>query len=89
MQGHFIIWGIEMFKVPSAALSLDAKKAFDQIEWKNLFYTMERFGFGPLFIRWVSIIYDSPKAAVITNVMISPSIHWRGAHGRDVPWSLF
>lgn len=58
--------------VPIAAISLDAEKAFDRVEWNFLLSTLSHFGFGPHFSKWVKILYTEPKAAVITNRVISP-----------------
>lgn len=54
------------------ALSLDAEKAFDRVQWEFLFAALSHFGFGQTFISWIKILYKSPKAAVITNGLISP-----------------
>lgn len=45
-------------------LSLDAHKAFDSIEWQFLWATMHKFGFGPIFISWVQLLYSSPMAVI-------------------------
>lgn len=37
----------------AAVLSLDAQKAFDQIEWPYLIKTLNRFGFGQKCKEWV------------------------------------
>lgn len=50
-----------------AILSLDARKAFDTIEWPYLFTTLEKFGFSNSFIDWVRILYKSPKSSILTN----------------------
>jgi hypothetical protein len=54
-------------------LSLDAEKAFDRVNWKFLFATLHKFGFGDLFINWLKILYNSPTACVRTNNQISSS----------------
>ena len=59
-------------KTPIAAISLDAQKAFDRVEWSYLHYTLRKFGCGDRFIKWVNVIYSDPRAAVLTNGMISP-----------------
>ncbi len=45
---------------PDIAASLDAEKAFDQIERPYLFYTLKKFGFGTRFITWVKALYNAP-----------------------------
>lgn len=58
-----------------AAFSLDAEKAFDRVEWGFLMAALLRFGIGPGFCRWVKTIYSSPRAAVLTNGLVSDFFH--------------
>uniref|UniRef100_A0A3Q2EIC0 Reverse transcriptase domain-containing protein n=1 Tax=Cyprinodon variegatus TaxID=28743 RepID=A0A3Q2EIC0_CYPVA len=56
---------------PTIALSLDAAKAFDCVEWEFLFKILGKFGFGSNFIKWIKTLYDKPSACVLTNGLIS------------------
>ncbi|MGL4483973.1 MAG: RNA-directed DNA polymerase [Anaerovoracaceae bacterium] len=61
-------------------ISLDAQRAFDQIEWPYMFATLKRFGFGNKFIQWIKILYANPTASVLTNFTFSASFPlYRGA----------
>ena len=55
----------------AVVISLDAQRAFDQVEWPYMLITLENFDFGPSFIKWIEIIYSHPTASVITNQNIS------------------
>lgn len=57
-----------------AVLSLDIAKAFDTLEWGYLWWVMERYGFGPLFINWLKILYQQPSARLKINNVYSERI---------------
>ena len=67
-----IMWAVSNSNSPIAAVSLDAEKAFDRVEWRFLFRTLEIFGFGGIFTKWVHLLYKQPEAAVQTNGYTSP-----------------
>ncbi len=56
------------------AVSPDAEKAFDRIEWEYLLYALSKFGFRPAFMNWVKALYHEPVATVKTNGIKSTSI---------------
>ena len=55
----------------SAAISLDAEKAFDCVEWQYLFQVLEISGFGQTFLKWVKLLYIECQAAIQTNGIMS------------------
>ena len=60
---------------------LDFEKAFDTVEWSFLFKTLEKFNFGPQFIKWMKLLYESPCAKVKNNGWLSDKITLkRGIH---------
>ncbi|KAF7643269.1 hypothetical protein LDENG_00242520 [Lucifuga dentata] len=66
-----LIWYGRKQHTPIAAFSLDAEKAFNRVEWGFLMHTLESFGFGDEFIKWITVIYADPQAAIFTNGLIS------------------
>lgn len=68
-----LIWKTKDMNTPTAALSLDADKAFDRVSWSYLIFTLEEFGFGPVFQDIVKLIYNQPKSMVTTNGLRSPA----------------
>lgn len=45
----------------SMLLSLDAEKAFDQVDWQFLEQTLIEMGFGEKFTAWFRLLYKNPK----------------------------
>lgn len=67
-----LIWANRNNSSPISAISLDAQKASDRVDWDFMFTALSKFGFGDGFCRWVRLLYLSPKAAVFTNGILSP-----------------
>lgn len=53
-------------------LSLDAQKAFDQLEWEYLWTVLEHMGLGSNFINMIKIPYTNPSAMVLSSNLCSP-----------------
>lgn len=52
----------ECSKIPVIFLSLDAKKAFDQIHWGFVFKTLKIFGFHSNISSAINAVYTTPLA---------------------------
>lgn len=66
-----VIHSTDIPKEELAILSLDAEKAFDQVEWPYLFEILKRFNFGEKFNSMVKLLYNNPCAQILTNQILS------------------
>jgi exonuclease III len=62
---------VEQKNLKCAWISLDMEKAFDRVEYDFLFDCLQAFGFGPMFISWVKIVYTNISSSVIANGFLS------------------
>ena len=58
----------------AAFIFLDQEKAFDRVNHNFLFQTMEAFGIGQKFIKWVSTIYKNASSVLCVNGHFSEKI---------------
>uniref|UniRef100_A0A667X2N1 Reverse transcriptase domain-containing protein n=1 Tax=Myripristis murdjan TaxID=586833 RepID=A0A667X2N1_9TELE len=56
---------------PAVAISLDAEKAFDRIEWPYLFNVLTKYGFGPTCMKWFRTLYYKPISSIRSNNILS------------------
>ena len=54
-------------KLESFILAIDLEKAFDSLNWQFLFKTLNWFGFGNSFQKWIKLLYTDAKACIINN----------------------
>ena len=57
----------EFENIPGIALFIDFKKAFDTLDWKFIFKTLDVFNFGPQIIRWIKTFYNDCSSCVMNN----------------------
>ncbi len=46
---------------------LDQEKAFDRVERTWISKVLDKFNFGPNFIKWINILYKDTKSCILTN----------------------
>ena len=62
-----IIAHTESSKLPGVLLFIDFEEAFDSIEHNFLYKALERFNFGPSFIKWFQTFYNNLSSCVLNN----------------------
>ena len=58
----------------AAFIFLDQEKAFDRVDHEFLYKTMDAFGIGQGFIKWVRLLYANAATKIIINGHLSSSI---------------
>ena len=53
--------------IPGLLLFLDFEKAFDTPEWPFIQRTLQHFGFGLSFQKWIKIFYHDIESCVLNN----------------------
>jgi len=51
--------------IPSMAIFIDFKKAFDSVDWNFLAKALETFNFGPQIRKWIKTFYTNISGCVV------------------------
>ena len=70
-------------------VSLDQEKAFDRVDHSFLRRTLEHFGFGPGFLRWISTLYHGASMRIIVNGFLTEKIFLNRGVRRVIRCLLF
>ena len=74
-------------EIGGLVIFLDFEKAFDSLEWKFMFQTLEKFGFSTDFVNWIKTIYNSPTAIIKNNGWLSQKINLQRGIKQGCPLS--
>lgn len=65
----------EQYQVGGILLFLDFEKAFDSLEWPFMIACLQKFGFGPEFIKWIQVLYKNPTITIKINGWLSEEVN--------------
>lgn len=65
---------IQREMIPAVFLCLDAKKAFDCIEWVYLKKVIQKFGIGVYLEKWIDLLYTNQVATIVMERFRSETI---------------
>jgi hypothetical protein len=68
---------------------LDFEKAFDSLDWDFIRHTLEQFGAGPNFRKWIDILYNNINSSVSNNGVISKSFNLKRGIRQGCPISAY
>ena len=72
----------------AAFLFIDQEKAFDSTDHDLLFMTMESFGFGDYFIKWIKVLYSNASTQIKINGFLTNKIPLRRGLRQGCPLSM-
>jgi len=55
-------------------VSLDQEKAFDRVDRSFLSNVLQKFGFGPVFQRWISVLYHDATMRILVNGFLTDKV---------------
>ena len=85
---HDVIAYANTYSVPLAVVSVDQMKAFDRVSHDFLFKCLKRFGFGPSFIQWIQVLYNSVSSSVKVNGWLTAFVHLERGLRQGCPLSM-
>ena len=71
-----------------AIITVDQLKAFDRVNHGFLFKTLEKFGFGSQFIKWIKILYKQVCSSVKVNSWLTAFIGLERGLRQGCPLSM-
>jgi hypothetical protein len=70
--------------IPSLLLKIDVAKAFDSISWSFLLSILRQHGFGPRWLRWITLLLRTANTSVLINGTAGDAFrHGRGLRQGD------
>ena len=84
-----IIAHTKVSKLPGVLLFIDFEIAFDSIEHNFLYKALERFNFGPSFIRWIQTFCNNLSSCVLNNGFFSSPFQLKRGVRQGAPLSPY
>jgi hypothetical protein len=69
-----VIQTYKVRKKRAVALKLDFRKAFDTVSWDCLLRVLHIRGFNSKWLKWIHLLTESAKTAILLNVILGPWI---------------
>ena len=82
-----IISSHSMKRQPIGLIQWDQEKAYDRINHQYLLETLNRFGFGPQFIKWIRLLYTNATFQIKMNNALSKKISFNSGVRQGCPLS--
>lgn len=73
--------------LPLCLLNLDQEKAFDRVNHAFLLNVLKKFNFGPVFLKWIQILYREVFSCVNINGFFSEPVKQSGGVRQGCPLS--